>query len=266
VVLTGGSAFGLASATGVMRWFRERDVGFETTAAKVPIVSAAVLFDLAIGRGDVFPDEAAGYQAAAAARAGTVRQGTVGAGTGATVGKLLGRERWVKGGLGTASIVGPKGLVVGALAVTNTLGSVFDPETGDLVAGPRGDDGRFVPLAETVEQYTRKEEPVAENTTLVCVATNARLKHEQLQRVAYQAQDGLARTIVPAHTIGDGDVAFAIGMGTREPEPEDGILVGLLAEQAVERAILKSVLLATGLRGAPSVGEWLAQLEQASPK
>jgi L-aminopeptidase/D-esterase-like protein len=204
IVFAGGSAFGLAAATGVMRWCAERDIGFATTAGHVPIVSGAVIFDLAVGMAGAFPGEEEGYRAAAAARSGSVRRGSVGAGTGATVAKLLGAERAMKGGLGTSSVAGPRGLLVGALAVVNAVGHVFDPERGELIAGPRDERGSFVDLPRSLRERRRQMEALVENTTLVCVVTNATIEHGALQRLAYQAHDGLARTIMPAHTAGDG--------------------------------------------------------------
>ena len=253
VLLSGGSAFGLAAATGVVRWCAEREIGFATTAGRVPIVSGAVIFDLGVGK-PAFPGDAEGYAAASAAKAGAVAQGSVGAGAGATVAKLLGIEWCCKGGLGTASVAGPRGLVVGALVVTNAVGHIFDPETGALVAGPRDPAGGFVPLAEALgRRQANMDALVAENTTLVCVATNARLEHHAMQRVAYQAHDGLARTIVPCHTFADGDTAFAISMGQVEATPEDSLIVGAMTVHAVERAVLKSVRLARPLAGVPAV-------------
>ncbi|MBA4181228.1 MAG: peptidase S58 [Anaerolinea sp.] len=256
IVLSGGSAFGLAAADGVMRWCAEHDVGFPTTVRRVPIVSAAVLFDLSVGSATAFPDEAAGYTAASRARAGRVAEGCVGAGTGATVCKLLGPERALKAGMGTASVVGPRGIVVGALAATNAAGLIYDPETGAQVAGPREDGGGFVGLAESVQRRTARMEALLENTTLVCVATNATLDHHQLQRLAIHAHDGLARTVLPAHTFSDGDTVFAIGMGGIEPQPDDALIAGVLAMRAVEQAILRSVRLAKGTKRLPSAGEW----------
>lgn len=256
IVFAGGSAFGLGAADGAMRWLREHDTGFETPVAKVPIVPAAILFDLGLGKpAHPGPDE--GYRAAAAARAGVVRQGTIGAGTGATVAKLLGRDRVLKGGLGTASLVGPRGIVVGALAVVNCIGSVVDPATARVVAGPRADEpGTFVDVEEAALRRTTEADTVRESTTLICVATNAALAHHQVQRLAYHAHDGLARTIVPAHTFGDGDIAFAVAMGALTVEPQDSMTIGLMAQLAVERAILRGVIYATGLHGVPSAAEW----------
>jgi L-aminopeptidase/D-esterase-like protein len=249
IVLAGGSAFGLAAAQGVVRYCAERDIGFQTSTRKVPIVSAAVLYDLAFRSATAFPHEDDGYLAATRARGGQVAEGNVGAGTGATVGKYLGVERAMKGGVGTASVVGPGGIVVGAIVVANAVGSFFDPDTGACLAGPR-EDGRIIPLAEAMER--RKAEMNAllgprppaqalENTTLVCVATNAALATHQLQRLAIQAHDGLARVIVPAHTFGDGDTAFVVSMGDLPVADDDALALGLLTTMAVERALLRSV-------------------------
>ena len=250
VLLAGGSAFGLAAASGVMRLLRERGVGFETTAGRVPIVSAAVLFDLALGRADAFPGEAEGYDAARRARGGQVRQGQVGAGTGATVAKMLGNERRQRGGLGSASVAGPRCIVVGALVVTNAVGSVYDPETAELLAGPAGDEpGAMLGLEEVLRRRPEAADALVrggENTTLVCVATNATLEHGALQRLTYHAHDGIARCIVPAHTFGDGDVAFAIATAAIAPEADDPLMVGVLAQRATERAIVKSLRAAPG--------------------
>ena len=258
VLLAGGSAFGLAAADGVMRWCSEHEIGFPTTRRRVPIVSAAVLFDLSVGSATAFPDGDAGCAAASAAHRGRIAEGNVGAGTGATVAKLLGPQRALKSGIGTASIVGPRGIIVGTLAATNAVGLVCDPSTGEVVAGPREDGGGFVSLPATVERRKAEMEALLENTTLVCVATNASLEHHQLQRLAVHAHDGLARVIVPAHTFSDGDTVFAIGMGGIPAEQDDALIAGAMAVHAVEVAVLRSVRLATGVRGLPSAGEWLA--------
>lgn len=265
ILLTGGSAFGLAAAQGVVQWLAERDVGFATTARKVPIVPAAVLFDLGLARATAAPGPGEGYEAARRAKGGRVATGSVGAGTGATVAKLLGPERCLKGGLGTASLVGPKGIVVGALAVTNPVGVVADPATGCLIAGPRAEvPGRFVGIEQAIRERTAAMDQLLQNTTLVCVATNAALAHHQVQRLAYQAHDGIARAILPAHTFGDGDIAFAVAMGALPVEAHDALTVGLMAVLAVERSILRSVAAATGLHGVPSAAEWRATGSEGS--
>ena len=255
VVLTGGSAFGLASTAGVARWLAARGVGVETKAGPVPIVVGAGIFDLPTGL-HAFPGAEEGERAAARATGGAVAQGSVGAGTGATVAKLLGVEQAIKGGLGTASLVGPRGLVVGALAVTNAVGAVFDPETGSLVAGPRGENRGEMRTPEQAVVERREEEGSRENTTLVCIATNAAIEHVGVQRLAVHGHDGLARSIVPAHTLGDGDTVFALTTGEVSVEPHDLTMLGLMAMLTVERAVVRSVTLAEGLAGVPSAGEW----------
>ena len=257
IVLTGGSAFGLAAADGVMRWLAERGAGFETVHRPVPIVSAAVLYDLGLGDSRAHPTAEDGYRAAARARGGAVAEGTVGAGTGATAAKLLGPEHALKTGLGTASLVGPEGIVVGAVVATNAVGSVVDPDTGKVLAGPRGTRGRFVPLPETIARRTEAMNLApGEHTTLMCVATNVSLEPHQLQRICTHAHDGFARAVVPAHTLADGDVAFAVSMGTLQVAPHHALTVGVLAARAVEVAVLRSVSLATGAGGMPSASEW----------
>lgn len=258
VVLTGGSAFGLASTAGVMGWLAARGVGVETKAGPVPIVVGAGIFDLATGP-NAFPGAEEGERAAARATGGAVAQGSVGAGTGATVAKLLGVEQGLKGGVGTASLVGPRGLVVGALAVSNAVGAVFDPETGAMVAGPRGKSpGEMrTPEQAVVERAVEEgEEGSRENTTLVCIATNAGIEHQGVQRLAIHGHDGLGRAIVPAHTLGDGDTVFALTTGEVAVEPHDLTTLGLMAMLTVERAVVRSVELAEGLAGTPSAREW----------
>lgn len=259
IVLAGGSAFGLGAAEGVVRWLRERGEGFPTRVGRVPIVSAAVLFDLAIGRADAWPTADDGYAAAARAKAGTVAVGSVGAGTGATVAKLAGPERALKGGIGTASVAGPKGLVMGALVVTNALGLVFDPTTGALVAGPRGEaQGKLWGLDEALARRPPQEMFGREATTLVVAATNAAIDHPVAQRLAMVAHDGVARCIMPAHTFADGDVAWLVATGAVPIEPADVLLLAAMVVRAVEEATVQSVRAARGLAGVPSAAEWRA--------
>ena len=256
IVFSGGSAFGLSAAAGVMRLLSEQGVGFETKVARVPIVSSAVLFDLGIGKSTAYPDEAAGYLAARRARGGAVEEGSVGAGTGATVAKLLGPERCLKGGIGTASVAGPRGFLVGALVANNAVGAITDPDSGRVIAGPRATRGRFVPMPAAMKMRTAQMDALMQNTVLVSVATNAAVEHHQLQRLAIQAHDGMARSVFPAHTFGDGDVAFAIGMGQVPARPDDATILGMMTVRAVERAVLRSVTLAASGGGVPSVQEW----------
>lgn len=256
VLLTGGSAYGLAAADGVMRWLEENGAGFESAFRRVPIVPTAVLYDLGVGRADVSPSAESGYLAARRARSGKLKQGSVGAGAGATVAKLMGREYAMKGGIGTASFLGPNGTVVGAIAACNAVGNVIDPSTGETVAGSRGLPGAFVSLAETLKSRTEAADALRANTTLVCIATNARLEHGQLQRLAIQAHDGLARAIFPAHTFADGDIAFALSTAQVAVEQHHLLDLGVLTVLAVEAAILRSVRLARGLLGVPSASDW----------
>lgn len=255
VVLSGGSAFGLDTASGVMRYLAERDVGYPTRAGKVPIVPAAILYDLGIGGPpDVRPDAEAGYRAAAAASDSPVTEGSVGAGAGATVGKILGIERAMKGGLGTASIaVG--GLVVAALVAVNSVGDVVDPATGAVVAGVRTEDGG---LADARVLLRRAPVPprtvgvaTAENTTLGVVATNARLSKAEVSKVARVAHNGIARAVSPAHTPYDGDTLFALATGSLA-ERVELLQVAALAADVVAEAILRAVRTATALPGLPA--------------
>jgi L-aminopeptidase/D-esterase-like protein len=259
ILLTGGSAFGLGAADGVMRYLSEHDVGLKTPARTVPIVPAAVIYDLGVGKSDAAPGPDAGYRAAASAKRGRVAQGTVGAGTGATVAKVGGPERMLKGGVGSASLATPEGVVVGALAVVNAIGVIVDPDSGRCLAGVRDEEFGWLPLLDAVSMRAEVLGAVAQNTTLAVVATNVSLSHAQVQRVAYQAHNGLARAILPAHTLADGDTTFAVSMGLLEPRPFDAFAVGLLATMTVERAVVNAVHEATGIHGVPSMREWLAR-------
>jgi len=255
VLLSGGSAFGLDAATGVMRFLEERGVGFPTPGGPVPIVVGAVLYDLSIGRADVRPDADAGYAACRAARAGRFAQGSVGAGTGATVGKALGPARAVKGGVGSAAEVLPGGVVVGALAAVNCFGEVVEPDTGRVLAGPRDEKGGFAGTLDVLRPSAKgPSSPLfgATNSTIGVVATNARLTHEQAYRLAVMAHDGLARAVRPAHTLVDGDVFFALATGAGEATA-NVIALGALAARAVERAIMRGVTEARGLAGVPAL-------------
>lgn len=256
VVLCGGSAFGLAACDGVMQFLAERGAGFGTTARPVPIVSGAVVFDLSLGSAQAAPGAQAGHRAARAATGGRVAEGTVGAGTGVTVAKLLGPERALKGGLGTASLLGPREIIVGAVTVTNSVGVIVDPDRAEVVAAPRADDAGFLDLPEVLERRPDALEALVENTTLAVVATNAMLAPEALQRISYAAHDGLARTITPVHTLADGDTAFALSTGALEIAQADIASVHVLAQRAVELAVVRSVRNATGLHGIPAAAEW----------
>ncbi len=243
VLLTGGSAFGLAAADGVMRYLEEAGVGFDTEVARVPIVPAAVLFDLGVGDPQVRPDADAGYAACVAASEGPVAEGSVGAGTGATVAKIRGLSHAMKGGLGTASAE-EGDVIVGALVAVNALGEIVDDD-GTVLVGARGGE-------EEGDATAGDPEPTAGNTTIGVVATNARLSKERAQLLAIAGHDGLARAIRPSHTIWDGDTLFTLGTG--EVEASQALLEEL-AERAVAEAIRRGVRLAEGIPGIPGAGE-----------
>jgi L-aminopeptidase/D-esterase-like protein len=242
ILLSGGSAFGLDAATGVMRFLEERGVGFVTAVGPVPIVPAAALFDLDIGRADVRPDAAAGYAACQAATT-TVAEGCVGAGTGATVAKLGGPSGAVKSGLGTACSTLRDGTLIAALVAVNALGSVYDPLNGDPIALPRAEKtGWRYPFAGT-------------NTTIGVIATTARLDSVGVNRLASIGHDGLALSIRPTHTLYDGDTLFALSVpGPDAPEP-DPLALERVAADVVAEAVLRAVQTATSLHGIPSIHE-----------
>jgi L-aminopeptidase/D-esterase-like protein len=250
VFLAGGSAFGLDAASGVMRFLEEKDIGFDVQVARVPIVCGAVLFDLAVGDPRVRPDGEMGYRACRHASAGDCAQGNVGAGTGASVGKILGMERAMKSGLGCHAVqVGE--LQVGALVAVNCLGDVIDPLTGERIAGTLGEDGKtFVDTEEImVGAYAGEKSPFVSNTTIGVVATNASLSKSQAAKVASMAHNGYARTLRPAHTMFDGDTIFSMATGSIVA---DANVVGLLAARVMERAVIAAIRKATALCGLKS--------------
>jgi L-aminopeptidase/D-esterase-like protein len=256
VVLAGGSAFGLDAAGGVVRYLEERGVGFDAGVARVPIVPAAILFDLPVG-GDprIRPTAECGYQAAKSASAGPVAEGNVGAGAGATVGKLLGRDRAMKGGVGSAALAAGD-LVVAALVAVNAAGDVVDPETGAVVAGVRTGDGRGLVDVRTLIRSGALLRPPApakghEHTTLGVVATSAALGKAQARKVAQMAHDGLARAVHPAHLPVDGDTLFVLATGASGPGADVGI-VGAMAADVVAQAVVRAVRAATGIPGYPA--------------
>jgi len=248
VLLAGGSAFGLAAADGVMRWLEEHDSGFDVGVTKVPIVPAAIIFDLLIGRHDVRPDAAAGYAACEAASAEPVREGNVGAGTGATVGKIAGPQLATKGGLGSAFLTLEEKLQVGALVVVNALGDVVDPYSGDILAGARRPEGGWWGASAQFPEFGTTETGLG-NTTLAVVATNAGLTQAQCTVVANMAHDGIARAVRPAHTLLDGDIVFALSTGDVSA---DVSVVGALAAEAIAHAIVRAILAAETLHGIPA--------------
>ena len=260
VVLTGGSLFGMASIAGVVRWCEEHGVGITFGRQCIPIVSGAVIFDLNTGRSDVRPTADSGYAAASAAKAGRVLEGSVGVGTGATVAKLMGANRSLKGGIGTASEVLDDGLIVGAIVAVNAVGDVIDPASGTPIAAPRGENGAFLDTMAGLRSGTRRgaQQAPEGNTTIGVVATNARLNKEQANRLATVAHDGMARAIRPVHTSSDGDTIFAMATGQQEIAPTRITALEAFAAVAVERAIVKAVLAAKAVAGIPGVTEWRA--------
>ena len=250
VLLTGGSAFGLDAAAGVMRYLEEQGIGYDAGVARVPIVPAAVLFDLAIGDARARPDAAMGYAACQAARADECPEGNVGAGVGCTVGKLLGMGSAMKGGLGTA-LREAGGLLVGAIVAVNALGDVVDPESGQIIAGARKKPGKgFADTTRTMAGLLgRAALSLAGNTVIGVVATNASLTKAEANKVAQMAHDGLARSIRPAHTMMDGDAIFALATGAQKTHVT---LVGALAAEALAEAIVRGVRAASSLGGVPA--------------
>jgi L-aminopeptidase/D-esterase-like protein len=257
IVLSGGSAFGLDSASGAMRYLEEKGIGYDARVAKVPIVPAAILFDLGFGgKPQVRPTAECGYLAAKAATDGAVAEGNVGAGAGATVGKMAGPGRSMKAGIGTASLTLPDGLTVAALVAVNAVGDVIDPATGRVVAGVRTEDGKALADVRTLvrrgEMGARLRTPrAAENTTIGVVATNAALTKAQARKVAQMAHDGYARALSPVHTPADGDTIFALATGARAGEPNVS-LIGALAAEVMADAIVRAARQAESLGGVPA--------------
>ena len=247
IVLTGGSAFGLDAAGGVMRYLEEHSIGIDVGVAKVPIVPAAAILDLGFGSASVRPDAASGYRACEQATAEAIPQGNIGAGTGATVGKLLGPGFMMKGGLGSASTRMDDGTLVGAIVVVNALGDVIDPQTQQVIAGARNPLGGFI-----------ASNPF-DNTTIAVIATSANLPKDATNKVAQMAHDGIAQVIRPAHTMFDGDTVFALALGTAsQPKREAATtasqvsMIGATAAATLARAILNAVRNATALHGVPA--------------
>jgi L-aminopeptidase/D-esterase-like protein len=256
VLLAGGSAFGLDAAGGVMRWLEERGHGFDVGTVRVPIVPAAVIFDLWHGDASIRPDAAAGHAACVAASTRPPAQGSVGAGAGATVGKLFGIDRAMAGGIGTASMrVG--GITVAALVVVNATGDVIEPASGQVLAGARKSAASHQPVHSTRallrgELAQRLQAGAA--TTIGVVATDAALDKAQCTKLATMAHDGLARSISPIHTPYDGDTLFALATGTATAAAPLG-LMGVLAAEVTARAVLHAVEHALGRPGCPAARE-----------
>ena len=243
VVLAGGSAFGLDAAGGVMHYLEEQKIGFNTGSAKVPIVPSAILYDLGIGRSDVRPDSAMGYRAAVSASFDSPAEGNVGAGMGASVGKMRGMKYAMKSGVGTWSMNIDR-IVIGALVAVNAVGDVVNPKSGEMIAGIR---------TGTTLGWMKKNPPraaVKSNTVIGVVATNAKLTKSQVTKVAQMAQDGLARVIRPTHTMFDGDTIFALATGEQKA---DVSMVGAFAAEVMAAAILRAVKMAAPAGGLPGL-------------
>ena len=265
LLLSGGSAFGLDAAAGVVRYLEERGIGLRVGPALVPIVSAAILFDLGLITAAVRPDAAAGYAAAVAAGPGPLAEGSVGAGTGATVGKALGLARAVKAGIGSAALTLPGNIAVAALVAVNAYGDVFDHRTGQILAGPRRQSGPGFVC--TMDWLTGQESDAGRaavdddaaplsNTTIGVVATDAGLSKEEVNFLARISHDGLALTIRPCHTMRDGDTMFALATGqTQTAASVDLTVLGAAAVEVTAQAVLRAVATADGLGGLPAVGE-----------
>ncbi len=264
IVLAGGSAFGLDAASGVMQYLEENKIGFNTGAARVPIVPSAILYDLSIGRADVRPDSAMGARAAASANSNPPAEGNVGAGTGASVGKMFGTSLAMKSGLGTASMDIGGGVIVGAIVAVNAFGDVVDPKSDEIVAGLRsgkigplriGKKEKFADTLAMMKSFTGRgilNFASRGNTVIGAVATNAKLTKAQAAKVAQMAQDGFARTIRPAHTMLDGDVIFALSTGTKKM---DVSIIGAFAAEIMAQAILRAVKTAKSAGGLPGLSE-----------
>jgi L-aminopeptidase/D-esterase-like protein len=253
ILLAGGSAFGLEAAAGVRRYLAGRKVGYAFGGEHVPIVPAAILFDLALGKSNVHPNVAMGEAAAAAATADAVKEGSVGAGTGATVGKLFGMAQAMKSGIGTYTVTLPGGVMVAALVAVNALGDVRDLATGSFIAGLRASAGS-PELGDTEREMKRGAVVGAvnapRNTTLAVVATNAKLDKVQANKLAQFASLGMARTIYPVNTMVDGDIVFALSLGA---QAGDINTLGVAAAEALAQAILRAVKLAKTLGGVPGL-------------
>jgi L-aminopeptidase/D-esterase-like protein len=273
VMLAGGSAYGLDAAGGVMQYLEECDIGYQAMVARVPIVPSAILFDLNIGDPHVRPDKQMGYQASKNATEMPPPQGSVGAGTGATVGKLLGMGQATKGGIGTASLEIGGGVIVGAIVAVNAVGDVVDPETNQIIAGVRtlkkgpisiGGGALFadsLSIMRSMIGRTLLGLASKANTVIGVVATNAKFDKAHTNKLAQMAQNGVVRTIRPVHTMQDGDTMFAMATGEKKADVN---IVGAFAAQVVQQAVLNAVRQATGLGGVPSISELIGDQGEAN--
>jgi len=250
ILLAGGSAFGLAAADGVMRYLADHNIGYETPWVKVPIVPAAVVFDLNVGKNSVRPDAASGYEACKNATSGILPEGNVGAGTGTTVGKWKGMEFWMKGGFGSSS-KSIDDLVVGVAAVVNSVGDIIG-ENGRVLAGSRSIDGKFYGEADPHRVFARGKVLERTNTTLVVAATNADLSKVDLHRICQRMHDGMARAVQPVHTSYDGDVTFALSWGSVRADVD---MVAEVAARLTADSIRRAVKAARSVQGIPGLAD-----------
>jgi L-aminopeptidase/D-esterase-like protein len=256
IMLAGGSAFGLDAAGGVMRYLEENKMGIHVGPAIVPIVPAAILFDLGVGDSKIRPDEQSGYAACIAAAKTAPAEGNIGAGAGATVGKMFGMAKAMKSGLGSASVnIANSGLVVGAIVAVNAIGDVRDRETGQILAGARATDQGFLDtMAQIMHGVTLPGHQLVQSgahTTIGIVVTNAALTKSEATKIAQMAHDGLARTINPVHTAADGDTIFAAGTGTSSIR-SDVTTIGSIGAEVMARAVNRAVRCAVGIPGLPA--------------
>ncbi|MGP4072089.1 P1 family peptidase [Piscibacillus sp. B03] len=247
ICLSGGSAFGLDTSSGVMKFLEEKGIGLDVGVAKVPIVPSAILFDLAVGDPNVRPNAEMGYEAAQKAARGIFRQGNVGAGCGATVGKIMGFEHCMKGGLGSSAITLENGLTVGAVVAVNSLGEIREPKTGNVIASAiHPETGELVDSEEFMMTQVESFGRVGQNTTIGVIAVNAKLSKSEATKVSQMAHNAIGRTIFPAHTMFDGDTIFTLANGDRQYSLD---LIGSLATQALEKAIIRAVKRAETTQG-----------------
>lgn len=259
LVLAGGSAFGLDAASGVMRCLKEEGIGLDTGGGiLVPIVPAAGLYDLTAGNSSIHPDAHWGYEACKNAEGSPVQQGNIGTGTGATVGKVMGMNRAMKGGLGSFAIGLPGGIIIAALTIVNAVGDVVDPRTGLIVAGARGEiEGEFLDSTRLLQEQSSLTLFPGTNTTLAVVATNAYFSKTELTKIAQMAHDGLARAIRPAHTMYDGDTIFAVSVPNNlEKKQLDVTITGSIAAEVLAESIIRAIKLAKSLNDYPCYADW----------
>jgi len=269
VVLAGGSAFGLDAASGVMQYLSERGVGFNAGVAKVPIVPAAILFDLAIGLSNIRPDAAMGYRACQNASSEPSLSGNIGAGTGATIGKILGMNHAMKSGIGSTSIDIGNGVIIGAIMAVNAFGDVINPSDQKIIAGARtlrtgpfriGEEGIFANTMDVMRRWAGRITlgfSTSQNTIIGTVATNAKFNKEQANKIAQMAQDGIAQVIRPAHTMLDGDTIFALATNRRKADVN---IVGAFAAQVVATAIILAIKHAKSVAGLPAASDFRSDL------